>query len=131
MDNASIELIDCDGVLSAGFARHLAHRQRSIQTDDSSLDTLFIAFLAGLVGGEKDPPLYMHRLCGERCDALCVQFRFPLIPASRVKKRQSQHRSHDNYQRFHIKISFSESFAGRLMALLTRLAAYFLKTVSA
>ena len=88
----SIELIDCDGVLSAGFARHLAHRQRSIQTDDSSLDYILFHSLLLLAGLRRkrgsDSPLgiaRVHRLCGERYDALCVQFRFPLIPASRGK----------------------------------------------
>lgn len=51
-----VELIDHDGVLSAGFARHLAHRQRPIQTSYSVwLPTRFLPLSPSLRRPKKSP----------------------------------------------------------------------------
>lgn len=77
----SIELIDCDGVLSAGFARHLAHRQRSIQTYDSSLDYILFHSLLLLAGlrRKKDPTLPLILLA---CTASAVSATMPCVSNS-------------------------------------------------
>lgn len=106
--NYSIGLIDCDGVLSAGFARHLAHRQRHLFKQSIPRSVLCSHLLFHFpfdLFGRKDPtsiqvlpPLWCcHRVC-------LILFSIPAKPRGKKRDGQSQHRSHDNYQRFYIKI---------------------------